>query len=171
MAGLAEPNPVTMAPGTLITGTIWNGQVRDALNYLLNPPMFQGYLSTGANVATGTSTQISLDTIQIDSYGGWAAPNYTIQVGGWYEIMGGVGFAANATGQRFVWIQSNGSTLEAESYVSLNAAAAGSTNIGTKPFHRYCNQGTTLQLMVEQNSGGTLATTLNPFLAVRWVHQ
>lgn len=172
MAGLAEPNPPTLAPGTTVTGAFWNANVRDALNYLLNPPIFSAYLNATGTLTSGTNTLINLDTVEVDSYGGWSTSSfaYTIPVGGWWDLKGGCGFAANATGQRLVWINVNGS-LDAKAYVSVNAAAAGSTNIGIKAYSRYFNQGDQITLLAQQNSGSSVTTTLQPFMQARWVHQ
>lgn len=141
------------------------------VNLALNPPILEAHQATAQTLTTGTNTKITLDTVDSDSYSGWSAANnqYATQVPGTYEILGGIGFGANATGQRQVWVEVN-SVLVTQSLVSQNATSSGSWNGATRSYQQQLNVGDTVQLWSQQSSGGGLATVNTPFLHLRLVH-
>lgn len=81
---LPVPTPRTWAPNDVVTGTMANTNIRDAFNFLLNPPKFKGTLQTATAITTGPN--IDFGTPQLDTYSGWDATNkrYVCQVAGRY---------------------------------------------------------------------------------------
>ena len=71
MANLPVPIPAAEVPGNFITGALWNANVFNGLTFLLNPPLFAGYQTTGQSIPSGQSpVAITMDTETIDTYGG-----------------------------------------------------------------------------------------------------
>ena len=105
--------------------------------------------------ATTRRPAVSLgSSADVDNYCGWTASTYTIQRAGLYLTHGIVPFTANSTGTRRCGIQVNGGTT----YWGPGYAAiiAGET-IASKTQIFSFQAGDTIQLMCEQNSGGSLA--------------
>jgi hypothetical protein len=147
-----------------------NSNVRDAVNFLANPPVFIGYQATAQSIANGTSTVITLDTVQRDTYSGWNASTntYTIPVSGVWVFTGQVGWAANASGLRLA--QLNGASYQVESRIAANAVAGWGTTAGFSGAC-YLTSGAALSLIGYQGSGGALQTAgVVSALSLRWVH-
>jgi hypothetical protein len=100
MTNLPVPTPSTAAAGNFLTSALWNAQVRDAVNFLLNPPMFYGYATTGVAITAGGYSAIGLDTEITDNYGGHSTTTntsrYVCQLAGFYEVGGSASLPASA---------------------------------------------------------------------------
>lgn len=173
MTGLALPSPYTWQPGDIGSASLLNGQVRDPILFLLNPPLLQVSQSSAQSIANVTPTVLQLQNLIADTYGGWNASTwtYTIPIAGWYDLDMVAHFAANATGVRYVQLTQNGtaSTI-AISQVPGNAAATSADVSIPIQFAA----GDTVQMRVNQTSGGALSTQasggFNSSLSMRWRH-
>jgi hypothetical protein len=171
---LAVPNPSTLAPGNLVTGALWNAQVRDALNFLLNPPIFAAYQTTATAAWTGWTT-LALQSVVVDSYTGYngsSPTRYTAQVAGWYQANGVVCWSSNSSGFRNCAVGVNG-TRTIGSGQDL-PADADFTNVASNLVNVFLNVGDYVELWgytsvsVGTNIG---ISDLRTRLDVRWVHQ
>lgn len=110
MANLPVPTPASETAGNLITGALWNANVYNGLTFLLNPPLFSGYQSTGQSIPSGQNpVAINIDTETLDTYGGHSnstnPSRYTAQVAGTYKVWGGFaggGFASQTVFLAFI---------------------------------------------------------------------
>ncbi|MFJ9616702.1 hypothetical protein [Streptomyces noursei] len=118
MANLPAPVQSTAAPGNFLTSALWNAQVRDSVNFLLNPPMYFGYSTTAVSISAGGYSAIGMDTDITDTYGGHSkvtnTSRYTCQLAGYYEVGGGAALPSSsntATALMAAQIRKNGSEL------------------------------------------------------------
>lgn len=91
MTNLAVPNPATWETGEDVSAQLLNAQLRDSLNFLLNPPIYQSKNSVPVSLAAFSWTDIWFDQVVIDTYGGHNAGNtaqYIAQVAGYYQCSG-----------------------------------------------------------------------------------
>jgi hypothetical protein len=157
------PVPANAVTGVTETAAFWNAQVRDAVNFLLNPPEMTAYQSSAQTIPTGVATAVTLDVNVIDSYGGHSTvtnnTRYVAQVSGFYTCAGIAAFSPNATGVRTVSLQVNGTTgVPASQAIFQAVTSAGiNTNVPTRTMDVFLNAGDYIELMATQTSGGNLA--------------
>lgn len=157
-APYAGPYTSATTVGTTGTPTVdvngVNGIV-GPVNFLANPPMFRANETSSASVFNNVASIVTLGgTADVDNYGGWSTPTYTIQRAGLYLAHGVVPFSSNSTGTRRAGIQVNGGTVY---WGPGYAAPAAGATIATKTQIFSFQAGDTVSLMCEQNSGGSLA--------------
>jgi hypothetical protein len=171
---LAVPTQDTFSVGEILTAALMNKNVRDAVNFLSNPPIFLGKQTTAQSIPSGAFTPINWDAEDVDSYGGHsnttAPAKYVAQVAGWYFVSGRVTWSGNATGTRSVQATVNGNGIRN----SENDPPGGNvvTNI-LAPDLIYLSVGDYVQLSGIQTSGGSLSTNAtgwNSHLLLMWVH-
>lgn len=173
---LPVPNQQTWSPSELVTAAMMNSNVRDAVNFLANPPLFTGYQSVAQTLTNGATTAILLDSEVADTYNGHSTSTntdrYVAQVAGYYLGYGATYFAANATGQRIGLILKNGSAfgIPVAMRTTVDAASAGATEVPASGVV-YLNAGDYMQLGGIQTSGGNLNTNANgSYFYVFWMH-
>ena len=111
------PSQQTFSAGATLTAAQLNDDLRDAVNFLLDPPSAKAYSSTVTNHnATGAANFIVVglnseswdnDTIHDNVTNN---SRLTCKTAGRYLIIGNITFAANATGTRAARIQLGGAT-------------------------------------------------------------
>lgn len=174
---LPVPTQDTYTVGEKLTAALMNKNVRDGVNFLVNPPIAVVYQAIGQAIATssGTFTAINMDSSAVDTYSGHSNvtnnSRYTAQVAGYYEVVAQVSWPSNATGIRGLIIQVNGASPTPLPDTQVPAVAA-NQYLQTVALALFLNVGDYVQASCTQNSGGSL--TLNgsggSFLAVKWVH-
>ena len=119
-------------------------------------PTFLASQNTAQSIPNGTTTNIALDTITIDTYSGWNASNhwYTIPLPGAWLVSGQVSWAANPTGVRIAGLSSGA----LESRIAANAAAGWATTQGFSGIAYYSSAGAAVALNGYQGSGAALST-------------
>jgi len=176
MANLPVPSPRTATVGETETGGYENS-FRDALNFLLNPPICNATQNTLQTLTTAVWTALTLDATVVDSYGGHSNSTnnsrYTAQVAGWYMAFAAACFASNATGWRGVRLAKNG-TAFAGAATEVGTNPTGVCTIASPSAIVFLNAGDYLEAYGFQNSGGNLATSVNSdadcSLTVAWIH-
>lgn len=178
MANLPVPTPRTFTVGETETAAFFNAN-RDALNFLINPPICNATQATLQAIATATWTSVSLDSTTVDSYGGHSNSTnnsrYTAQVAGWYVVNGSVCWAANATGWRGARTAKNGTAVVGSATeIQANTIAAALTTIATASVIVYLNAGDYVETQGYQTSGANLNTAVNAdancALTAVWLH-
>lgn len=160
------PDQATVAVAQRSTATLWNDDVRDAINFLLNPPAAHIYNS--ANISCTTATQ-TLMTFNSESYDtdtdspmhDTSSNNSRLYLNttGLWTICAGLTFASNSTGRRSLRVEMNaggtsgGGTLNRE---VINAAATSDTTMVTVTFDRRYTAGDYIEMYALQASGGNL---------------
>lgn len=171
------PVPVqdTFAVGEILTAALMNKNVRDAVNFLENPPIFRGYQGTAQSVPNATFTDITFDSETVDSYGGHSTTTnnqrYTAQVAGWYLVTGAIEWAGNGTGRRLTTVAVNGSEVE-EIEVATTATPVHLAVLVSDLV--FLNVGDYVTLRGYQSSGAALSTfssgSSTSYMDVLWVH-
>ncbi|ELP67710.1 hypothetical protein STRTUCAR8_08543 [Streptomyces turgidiscabies Car8] len=175
------PASASEAPGNYLTGALWSAQVKATMDFLMGSgtngvPRFKGWASSSQSIATGTTdVAITLDTEDYDSDNGHSTSTntsrYTIQVAGTYRVVALGGFAANATGNRKLGININGTAVRAGS-IQQQGIASNSWN-GCVVTEVACSVGDYIEIAMWQTSGGSLSTAASlgfgPALMVCWI--
>lgn len=170
----AVPTAPTFSDG-VTSSTQWN-QVRDAIDFLQQPPIAQLRQTSVQSLPSSTATAITFDTENVDSTSGHSTSSNTSRwqadYPGWYWIDGGVGYASNATGVRTAEWAING-FLVAGCGVLLAANSTGSARIPGRGMLIYLANGDYVETLAFQNSGGALNTAVStqeqPSMGLKWV--
>lgn len=172
------PSFRTWVTGEIVTAAELNSNVRDAGNFFLSWPVFEGRQTVAQSLTNNTSTPITLDTEDIDTDNGHSTvtntSRYVGATAGRFEVCGKVGFASNATGTRVAWLAKNGTAING-SGTQVSAAAGGAVTLLPTPRMTVTLNGTTdyVEVLGVQTSGGALntdVTTLDQsILSVRMV--
>lgn len=125
----AVPTPPTIRDGVTPSST-WN-QFRDAINFLLNPPIAKLRQATVQSIPNGTITPIIFDVEDVDTdpagLGGHSTSvdtsRWIAQYAGWYSVAGRVAYSAASTGTRMSSLAVNGTEVAA-SRIFIEASAA-----------------------------------------------
>jgi hypothetical protein len=175
------PVPRTWVNGEFETDTIMNGStgIRDAMNFLLSPPVCQVRRTTGQSIPSATPTPIAFDAEDEDNDGIHSlvtnTSRLTIVTPGWYNVSGMVPYSANGTGGRECRIVKNGVVNGVLGGRVLGPIPSGSIDTCV-PIHAIevqCVAGDFLELYAVQTTGGALTTTATnsifPILRAAWV--
>lgn len=176
MANLPVPIPRNWTPGETEVGAYLNS-VRDALNFLLNPPVAVLEQATVQSIANSSWTSVALDSSVVDSYGMHSNvtnnTRATAQVAGWYLPLGASAFSINATGERATRFTVNGAGVNATSVTKAAIATGDYTVTPAVSVPVYLNVGDYLEVQAIQLSGAGLNTitgAVTSSLSLYWLH-
>jgi hypothetical protein len=134
---MAVPSQGTVAVGDKITASLWNDDVRDAVNFLISPPRCKLYRTTNTSITTNTWTAVSWNAETFDTdtmHDNMTNPQRTtFTTAGTYLITFRAMWAANGTGTRYLAIEKNGTTTQGSGtdvVTSFATAANGGTHNG-----------------------------------------
>lgn len=154
--------PLTSAPSP-ITSAWLNANLRDAINFLIYPPVMKAHYTAGssslANTTLASPAIVPLTTVDLDTYGGFttgASAHYTAPVAGRYLLTGTVNLASSSTTTFYACgVRVNGTTA----YWGGITRFAGSSLAGGASITKRLrlNAGDTVQLIAAQASGGSIA--------------
>jgi hypothetical protein len=161
---VAVPSSHTFVDGVL-TSSEMNAYIRDPISFLLQPPLARLRQTVVQSIPSSTFTAITFTTedvdTDVDGVGGHSnainTSRFTSRYSGWYEIGGGVAYAANATGRRLAHFYVNGAAVNG-AQVALPATAANDSAVPAKLTLVYLAVGDYVELMAYQESGGALNT-------------
>lgn len=179
--GRTAPTIASESPGNILTGALWNSNIKAMGDFLLGAstngvPRFRGYATTAQSLADGTWTSLTIDTEVYDSDNGHSTSSntsrYVVQAPGTYLISGGCGFAGNNTGNRAVRLTVNGVSI-AGSFVKTPTANSSNTTGLVTVGHAVCLAGDYVEVQGWQSSGAALNTTalgdVTSSLAMHWI--
>jgi len=158
---LHNPSTGTAPPAS------WGDQVRDNLEFLIDPPACSVYHNTTQSLANDTTTALLANSEYFDnaSMHSTASNTSRITIGtdGRYLFYATVTFAADGTGRRLVYLRVNGTT----SYLLNSIAPPASPTTCVVPVIKSLPLVATdyVEVLANQNSGGALNTTLSEFYA------
>jgi hypothetical protein len=172
---LAVPTQDTFTVGEVLTAALMNKNVRDAVNFLANPPAAVLYSAASQSIPNATETSLNFDSEVLDTYNGHnVATNnsrYTAQVAGWYFVIGACWFNNNGTGYRRVDLYVNGAGLTANAQATMNASSGVGSGMQVMGLV-HLNVGDYVEVYGLQNSGAALGTPGAGALSMSlwWVH-
>lgn len=176
---LALPTQDTFTVGEILTSAAMNKNVRDAVNFTLNPPVFVGIQATPQTLSNAGFGYILLDTDLLDPYNGHSTTvsnqRYVAQVAGWYLVLGQIGWTGNSSGRRVLAISVNAAAPGGSiNYTVGNAGTGGVTNDSNEISGLvFLNVGDHVELQGFQDSGASLALaggSYQAMMTVLWVH-
>ncbi|MGE7439616.1 hypothetical protein [Kitasatospora sp. NPDC001175] len=168
----------TVVPGNYVTSALANTLSVNG-GFLSSPPDFVGTQQTAQSIAATTWVALTMDTTQLDTYGGHSnttnSSRYTCQSGaaGWYTVCGVAAFVVNNTGARASRLQVNGNPIAGACSFAMTPGF-NAPGVATPTRDIYLNAGDYVEVAAWQNSGGAINTTINSDLTsalwVRWSH-
>lgn len=167
------PVEITWVTGQIVTAAQLNANLRDAINFLIAPPLMVLRKTAGQNINTTTWTAITFDTEDKDNDGMHSTVTNTSRATavtqGWYALDTNLDWAANATGQRLLAWTINGAGRAGK--VHFNAAGAFDTAQNTSG-KIFLNVGDFAEVTGWQNGANPLATANtdgDPRFQMLWV--
>jgi hypothetical protein len=162
-----------------LTAAEWNLEVRDAVNFLLNPPQASANHTAGTSLTTSTWTLVSLGAEQFDTdvMHDIVTNNSRMiaKTAGKYLITAKTTYAINATGIRRISVEKNGAGVQgAGTQIEINSknALAGMTAPVMVTTQVVMAANDYLEVFAWQSSGGNLALSTgdrNTYLEMLWV--
>lgn len=177
MANLPVPVPRTFSPSETETAAYLNS-VRDALLFLLNPPLLETTQAAAQTLTNGVWAAIAQDATGTDTYGMHSNvtnnTRATAQVAGWYWPSGAVAFASNTAGARGARFAKNGTAVAGTAAFGSALNVAGATGYGAVSLPISLGVGDYVEIQGYQTSGGNLNTftssDVNSSLALFFLH-
>lgn len=172
---LPVPSQATFTVGEVLTAALMNSNVRDAVDFLANPPLFVAYQTSAQALTANTWVALALDTEITDTYGAHSNTTnnsrYTAQVAGWYLVGGRWTAQANASaGTRGTAINVNGSAVTGGRDTSTDAG----TDVITMNFPgdlQFLNAGDYVEWMARSSVAlSTNVTMWDSSVFALWVH-
>jgi hypothetical protein len=161
---MAVPSQGTVAVGDKITASLWNDDVRDAVNFLISPPRVKVYKTANQSIGSSGWACLTWDAEAFDSdtmhSNTTANSRITFTTAGTYLITFNAMWANNSTGLRNHTIEKNGNTTQGNGTAIIEpfaiapvAATHSGANISVIASFV---AGDWIQAFVWQNSGGAL---------------
>lgn len=153
-------------------------QLRDAVRFCQDPPIFRARSNTTQSLTTGVSAAVLLQAEDFDSEDGHSIVSnlsrYTAVYAGYHAVDGVVFFAGNATGRRGVSFSVNGTSVNASRTLVFSSGASAVQVHGGDTV--YLAVGDYVEMFAFQESGGNLnigsaTANDNSRLNVRWVRR
>ena len=179
---LAVPAEITWIVGNDVTASQLNSNLRDAINYLIGPPIATVYqtASQAMSSTANTPTAISFDSSAVDSYSGHSGSvnpsRYIGQVSGWYLVCGAIVYVPSGSGTyRKAQVYKNGTSIPyATGQLSPVNSASFATVASVPPTIVFLNgTGDYVELWGScdvANLGTTPNTSNESFMTVFWLH-
>jgi hypothetical protein len=143
------------------------GEVLSAANvdgYLNNSYYFFATQTVAQSIPDATFTALTFTAEVFDTDGGHTTnTKYTAQTAGRYLAQGGVTFATNATGQRYVRLAKNGTEITGSG--CRVDASGNSTGIVSRTVIVHLDVGDYLEVQAHQSSGGPINTLISSDLS------
>lgn len=142
--------------------------------FVLNRPACSVRQATTQNLTSASLTAITFDVNDNDP---WSMHSTSVNntritppVSGRYRLTGGVGYAVNATGGRQAMFRLNGSAILTPSQAAVGNAGGSFNSSPPAITVEQVFNGTSdyVELLADQNSGGTLATVAGSSVTIRW---
>jgi hypothetical protein len=175
VANLPVPTLASEIANNYFTAALARAGIFNTGTYLLNPPVCVVTQTTTQSVNSSAWTTLTMNTSQVDSYGGHSnttnSSRYTAQVAGLYAVCGVAVWATNTTGVRGTRLHLNGSVVRGSAQMTSPCSGAG-TALATPVFTLRLAGGDYVEVAGWQSSGGTLSTLVAsdvaPALWVCW---
>jgi hypothetical protein len=161
---MAVPSQGTVAVGDKITASLWNDDVRDAVNFLISPPRVKVYKTANQSIGTSGWACLTWDAEAFDTdtmhSNVTANSRITFTTAGTYQIIYNVFWANNSTGLRNHTIEKNGNTSQGNGTpiiepFAISPVAATHSGASISVIASFV-AGDWIQAFAWQNSGGAL---------------
>lgn len=160
----------TWTPGEIVTAAMLNGNVRDAVGFVLAPPAAVLRSTAAQSIPNNSWTSLTMNTEDVDNDGGHSTvtnpSRYTAQTAGWWRVNGGtMTFAGNNTGTRGTRLTVNGVAVAASRNLVV-ASAAIAVSVPLVGIEVYLDVGQYMEMQAFQDvstpAGAALSTLATP---------
>lgn len=178
---MAVPSQGTVAVGDKITASLWNDDVRDAVNFLISPPRCKVYKTANQSIANSAWACLTWNAEAFDSDtmhdNTTSNSRITFTTAGTYQITYNALWANNSTGLRNHTIEKNGTTTQGSGTTiiepfAMSPVAATHSGASISVMASFV-AGDWIQAFAWQNSGGALnlagVTEAHSTFSARWV--
>ena len=178
---MAVPSQGTVAVGDKITASLWNDDVRDAVNFLISPPRVKVYKTANQSIANSAWACLTWNAEAFDSDtmhdNATSNSRITFTTAGTYQITYNALWANNSTGLRNHTIEKNGTTTQGSGTTiiepfAISPVAATHSGASISVMASFV-AGDWIQAFAWQNSGGALnlagVTEAHSSFSARWV--
>ena len=178
---MAVPSQGTVAVGDKITASLWNDDVRDAVNFLISPPRCKVYKTANQSIANSAWACLTWNAEAFDSDtmhdNTTSNSRITFTTAGTYQITYNAMWANSATGLRNHTIEKNGTTTQGSGTTiiepfAISPVAATHSGASISVIASFV-AGDWIQAFAWQNSGGALnlagVTEAHSSFSARWV--
>lgn len=145
--------------------------VEAKLKLAYDPPRAKVYQSAAQTLNNGALTLVTFTSEEVDDDGLHSivanTSRITVAVAGWYEVLGQISYAANATGIRRAMLLKNGATFGDATAEAVDSGG----HIMQVHGETLCAAGDYLELQGYQSSGGNLLLSTGAgatFLHAKW---
>ena len=159
-------------PPSYVDDTWLNTNIRDAIDFLSNPPMLRyAYVPGSQTIASllwPAATKITLNTASLDNYSAWSpgSNDWVAPAAGVHYVYGQVACTSAAGISYAAGITVNGTTTWGQSY--LNGLTTAGTIICAFAGHFRLSAGDTVALAGFQNAGSALSVRAQTRLLIFW---
>lgn len=174
LPNIPNPQPWPQRPSGRVFAADMNAQLRDAVRFLSNPPMFYGVQAAAAQSIPGgsTPTDVQLDAVPVDNFNGQNnLTKYTFQRDGVYLAIGGVTYTSGSTNNFLAQFDVNGVINSRGSVVPSGSGFVTVAPIAVDLISGVA--GTTVALNASQATGGAVtlanATAHQPYMYLQWI--
>lgn len=171
------PTMRTWTDTEVVDASMMNSNIRDALNFLLSRPKFQGRQTVAQSIPNTGFTSITFDVEDVDTDGGHSTvtntSRYTAQTAGYYLCSGHATFVnTSAGGDRRAILALNGTAVNGSNGNNTSDASV-PYSVPVNTMYIYLNIGDYIELQVSQSSTGALNTNVSgsyqSMLSVLWI--
>lgn len=162
---VAAPSPRNWTNGELVTDTLLNTEIRDAVNFLLGTgkPFFKAIQTVVQSIPNNAFTAITFTTEQIDNMNGHSTSvntsRYTCQMDGWYNLKGRIAFGSPPyTNNRGAQFALNGAVLRGTGV--FTAPAPDNDTVVDTSTYEFLQVGDYIELRGYHITGAALPTTI-----------
>lgn len=122
------------------------------------PPRFRGRRVNNQSIPDSTETTVTWTAEDYDTASGHASSGttYVIPITGWYQLQATAGFLPNVTGLRAVFLRVDGANLQGTQTRAVVSSSIYETIVHTPSRRVYLTAGQTVDVRVNQTSGGAL---------------
>ena len=178
---MAVPSQGTVAVGDKITASLWNDDVKDAVNFLLSPPRCKVYKTANQSIANGAYACLTwnAEAFDTDTMHDNTTSNsrITFTTAGTYQITLNLYMQSNSTGNRLATIEKNGTTTQGSGTVIMETLGYYPPAVTHNGFSLTTmasfSAGDYIQAFVYQSSGGALnvsgTSEAHSSFSARWV--
>jgi len=156
----------TFSAGEVVTDTTMNKNVTAPLNFLLARPILRARQTVAQSIASGgAGSALTFDSEDVDSSGMHSTSSNTSRATatypGWYLFAGNGSLVQNATGLRTLSWNVNGSAQSGAGSNDSGGGAGIDFRHPATPSLFFLNVGDFVELILFQNSGGSLNTEVS----------
>lgn len=169
------PSPITWIANQIVTAAQLNANIRDAINFLISPPLCIMRQTTVQSIASAGWVSILFDTEDVDRDNGHSTvtntSRYTAQTAGYYTVNSIVTFAANNVNDRGAGLAVNGALQNGK--IVFMQAVTGQFSTSQINSTVFLNVNDYLETQGWQESGGALNTVVSAptecSTSIRWI--